>query len=846
MTSRSGTQFLVGLVFLLLPGFVSGQAFETFVDFHPTKDQFDFDRWPYELQEETNARLQELARKYPNIARSWRFADSRQGAEMWMIEITNRETGPGESKPGLWLEAGVHPDELPGPPYMRYFIERALAMYGTDPVVTRLIDTRTFYVVPNLNPDGHRISLTSQPSWPGHNPEDHPGRDLNGDGFITSMRWKENPDDEEYRIITEGTLPDSPEHRDPLGYVWRQQSETHWQIKDRDRHWTGRREEPDYNRNFAAEWVSEDPGAGEFPFSLPEIYGVAKEMTSRNNIFFMHDVHAANVGREWMIRPLSNGPYQAMHHEDNDFYVRLAQAWAYLSPGDQTYSDFYTPNGTGATIGGLPPDWAYLHLGIFGFGAEVGGSGRDYDGNSEVLPDERERWHQEEMGGRYARPWEPYDHPVLGRVEIGGGMVGTQGMLPPSIGDIMERRNDNNFKFLMYAASLAPELRVEVSSEPGDDGTYRVSATVRNDGWLSTYVTRRALEIGGSTIDAGPGAALSVRRRDFPALVELSIAGGELVDGEARQEVGHLLGKWGRGRAVRDGRLDGATDRVGAGKRDGQSLGRQGRERHQGAERPMRAMRAVGVMARSVVMAMLVFSFLAPMAGGQGVLDAIDGELSDINYDFGRWPYPLYVEVTKRLQELAREYPKLTTLHSIGKTAAGRDMWLMEVTNSATGAGETKPGLWIDGNLHAHELNTRVRSMYFLERLLAGHGRDAASRLARACSRPTRRERPERGRIHQQHADQGSRGHVVREPARRPRHAAVARPRRRPLELRSNRLRRREVLPFVGSASGRFDHGRGIVAMEAHRRGPSGHRACGSRQRALHHLHRGVGSAAPA
>jgi hypothetical protein len=222
----------------------------------------------------------------------------------------------------------------------------------------------------------------------------------------------------------------------------------------------------------------------------------------------------------------------------------LAQAWAYLSPGDHTYSDFYTPNGTGATIGGLPPDWAYLHLGIFGFGAEVGGSGRDYDGNGEVLPDERERWHQEEMGGRFARPWEPYDHPVLGRVEIGGGMVGTQGMLPPSIGEMMKRRNDNNFKFLMYAASLAPELTVDVSAEPHDDGTYRVSATVRNEGWLATYVTRRALEIGGSAIDAGPGAALSVRRRDFPAFVEMEIEGGDIVDGKARQEVGHLLGKF--------------------------------------------------------------------------------------------------------------------------------------------------------------------------------------------------------------------------------------------------------------------------------------------------------------
>jgi len=34
----------------------------------------------------------------------------------------------------------------------------------------------------------------------------------------------------------------------------------------------------------------------------------------------------------FMIRPLSNMPYQSMHHEDNDWYVRLAAAWAHITP----------------------------------------------------------------------------------------------------------------------------------------------------------------------------------------------------------------------------------------------------------------------------------------------------------------------------------------------------------------------------------------------------------------------------------------------------------------------------------------------------------------------------------
>ncbi|HJO05090.1 MAG TPA: M14 family zinc carboxypeptidase [Acidobacteriota bacterium] len=532
------------IALLLGPATAGAQRFEEFVEFEPSKEQFDFDRWPYRLPAEVNARLRELAAQYPHIVRAHHIGDSRQGRELLMMEITNFETGDGESKPGLWLEAGVHPNETPGPVYLEYFVERALAMHGGDPALREILDTTTFYVVTDLNPDSRQLALTSHPAWPGYDDAEQPGSDLNGDGYITQMRWKDDPGDQEYQYLPEGRLPGDDWHMDPLGYVWRSTSDTGWEVKDRERDWTGRREQPDYNRNFSAEWVSEDPGAGEFQFSLPEIYAVAKEMTDRKNIFFMHDIHAGGVGREWMIRPLSNQPYQAMHHEDNDLYRRLEVAWSVLSPGDQTFSDYYTPAGTGSTIGGLPPDWAYLHQGIYGFGAEVGGAGIDYDGSGEVTSEELDRWHVEEMGGQFAEPWTPYEHPELGPIEIGGYRVSPTGPFPPSIGEMMRIRADRSFRYLMYVASLAPEVRVvDVRSTRNPDGTLNIEAEVRNEGWISTYVTQRALEISGSTNVAGPGAALGIRPRDFPVLMDITVEGGEVVEGDASQSVGHLVGK---------------------------------------------------------------------------------------------------------------------------------------------------------------------------------------------------------------------------------------------------------------------------------------------------------------
>jgi hypothetical protein len=71
-------------------------------------------------------------------------------------------------------------------------------------------------------------------------------------------------------------------------------------------------------------------------------------------------------------------------------------------------------------------------------------------------------------------------------------------------------------------------LRIEdVKAEPIPHGKYRVSATVRNEGALSTYVTRQAIKI----------------RRDYPAVAKIQLTGGK-VDGEEMKGLGHILGKW--------------------------------------------------------------------------------------------------------------------------------------------------------------------------------------------------------------------------------------------------------------------------------------------------------------
>src|SRR4051812_15163363 len=83
-----------------------------------------------------------------------------------------------------------------------------------------------------------------------------------------------------------------------------------------------------------------------------------------------------------------------------------------------------------------------------------------------------------------------------------------------------------------------------------------------------------------------------------------------------------------------------------------------------------------------------------------------------------------YDELSKLLHEVAAEHPELAQLQSIGKSHEGRDIWVLAVTQRATGPAEEKPAYWIDGNIHATEVAASAATLYFMQTLLQGYGKD--------------------------------------------------------------------------------------------------------------------------
>ncbi|MBB4842787.1 murein tripeptide amidase MpaA [Paucibacter oligotrophus] len=83
-----------------------------------------------------------------------------------------------------------------------------------------------------------------------------------------------------------------------------------------------------------------------------------------------------------------------------------------------------------------------------------------------------------------------------------------------------------------------------------------------------------------------------------------------------------------------------------------------------------------------------------------------------------------YEALTELLFAYAEARPNLVSLRSIGKSHEGRDIWVLVLTNTASGADVDKPAFWLDGNIHAAELTASTACLYYLNHLVTGYSVD--------------------------------------------------------------------------------------------------------------------------
>ncbi len=156
----------------------------------------------YHTYQELSTALKAAAAAHPDLVRLASIGKTREGRDIWAVEIANPKGAPIDSRPALLVAANLEGDHLIGSELALYAVEYLAGAYLADAAVKQRLDTSVVYVLPRVNPDGAELMFapikalrrTNATAFDADNDarvdEDGP-EDLNQDGVVTVMRVKD-------------------------------------------------------------------------------------------------------------------------------------------------------------------------------------------------------------------------------------------------------------------------------------------------------------------------------------------------------------------------------------------------------------------------------------------------------------------------------------------------------------------------------------------------------------------------------------------------------------------------------------------------------------------------------
>jgi hypothetical protein len=501
---------------------------------------------------EVEAQLQAWAASHADVCKLHVIGSSTEGRPLYVLAIGD------EAAPAVWIDANMHATEVSGTNVALGLAEAFLALrrgesptqFGLAETLAARLRTVSAFIMPRMSPDGAEAVLSTSRyvrSVPRHpDPSGLAARwvahDVNGDARALLMR-REDPCGEfvalaeaphvlvprkledpgpYYAVYPEGTIENFDGHTIP---------EPHFLTDNRT----------DLNRNFPYAWApeAEQVGAGSSATSEPESRAVVAFVEQHPNLFAWLNLHT--FGGVYL-RPLGDGPDSKMHQGDLAIFREIGEFSTKVSgyPMVSGFEEFlYEPD---KPLKGDLSDWAYHHRGTFAYVCELWDLAKQvgievrrpfiqtYDRVSREDLLKIVAWDREHNQGRVLGAWQPFAHPQLGAVEV-GGVDPRFGIWNPPPERIDELVRAQTTAFLRVAAML-PNVQARVAStrELGP-GVHLVEVLVENHGYLGT--------VGAST------AAKHAWCEPLRAVIEAP-PGASVEDGPALREIGHLEG-WGSG-----------------------------------------------------------------------------------------------------------------------------------------------------------------------------------------------------------------------------------------------------------------------------------------------------------
>jgi len=430
--------------------------------------------------------LARIHKAFPELTRLYSIGKSTEGRDLWCLEVTAHNVADPNRKSGMYIDGNIHGNEVQAGETIAYTAWYLCHQYGKLEKVTALLDDRVFYLLPSINPDGrdswlHRGGFARSGLEPTDNDRDGLAdeddcEDLNADSFITMMRKKDphgqyklHPDYPEYLMVR--TRPDEPGEYTLLG----------WEGIDNDG--DGQINEDsrggyDMNRNWAYDWQPDyiQRGAKDYPFSQPETRAVSEFVLAHTNIAAAQSYH--NSGGMILRSPGREGG--DMKSQDDRVLRIIAERGEKIIPFYRSmilWKDLYTALGSEI-------DWLYGARGILAFTNELWTSKNLYKTTDSPSDEQQAEFIKYVLMGEGVIPWQEYEHPTYGKIEIGGEKK-EWGHLPTSF--LLEEELHRNMAFTLYHADMMPLLKIsQVNVEKLADNLFKIWVTVENQRLIPT------------------------------------------------------------------------------------------------------------------------------------------------------------------------------------------------------------------------------------------------------------------------------------------------------------------------------------------------------------------------
>jgi len=482
----------------------------------------------------TVAYLQAIAQAYPAFTDLVEIGKSNMGRRIFVLILTNKKTGttidalvklthmrgeadpkpqtPDLGKPGQWIDGGTHGNEYTGTEVCLYIIDKLVGGYGSDPGLTKLLDSKVIYICPMVNPDGVYNSVERELSQRGNSlmkDDDGDGKvnedgpdDLNGDGHLTQFRYKDPQgafviDDKDPRLMIRLGAKETT-------------TKTRYAVvaEDKDNDGDKKRGEDgesgfDVNRNFPEGWWNEEGfagGTGDYATSSPEAHALVEFAVNHRNILSVQNFHTSGG---FTYRPPGTSSETTMAPKDIAFYdfvlgkkyleilgESVPEAWqkpeqiaSFKAKLREVSKNKYAiergyemPRAWIASYNeaqdrrygyGMVIDWWLQQFGAYAVTTELWNPGNDIPGFPKIPegPDSRNeqerallKLNDEKYGSKLFVKWAPYKHPELGDGEIGGWIPKYRGNALP--GEPLLGVCEKHWQFERYRAELLPEVTV--------------------------------------------------------------------------------------------------------------------------------------------------------------------------------------------------------------------------------------------------------------------------------------------------------------------------------------------------------------------------------------------------